>query len=231
MIPYVKYLAHRIAVGLPPSVDIEDLVHYGVLGLLDACEKYNADKGVKFKTYAETRIRGAILDGLRSADWVPRSVRKKRRTLEAAFRRVEQELGRPAEDDEIANAMGLALDEFQELISDVQGLALGSLEELLPDGEDRGLLLRYGADSGEADGPYADVEREQIRDILAASIDELPDKERTVLSLYYYDEMTMKEIGKILGISESRISQLHTKAVLRIRTRLATTLKLQGVAA
>ncbi|OGN28815.1 MAG: hypothetical protein A3A33_03485 [Candidatus Yanofskybacteria bacterium RIFCSPLOWO2_01_FULL_49_25] len=220
MIPYVKYLAYRIAVGLPPSVDVEDLVHYGVIGLLDACEKFDASKGVKFKAYAETRIRGAILDGMRSTDWVPRQVRKKRRTLEAAFRRVEQRLGRPAEDHEIASAMDMTLDEFQELISDVQGLSLGSLEELLPDGEDRGLMLRYGA---EPDGRTPDVlfEREELRNILMEAIDHLPPKERLIVVLYYYEEMTMNEIGKVLGVSESRVSQHHTMAILRFRRRLA----------
>lgn len=220
MIPYVKYLAHRIAVGLPPSVDIEDLVHYGLLGLLDACEKFDEDKGVKFKTYAETRIRGAILDGMRSADWVPRSVRKKRRELEAAFRKVEQQVQRPAEDEEIAKTMGISMDELQGMLSDVQGLSLGSLEELLPDGDDRGLLLRYGQDKGDMPSPYSEVERSEMRTILAHCIRELPDKERTVVALYYYEELTMKEIGEVLGISESRISQLHTKAILRIRAKL-----------
>jgi RNA polymerase sigma factor for flagellar operon FliA len=220
MIPYVKYLAHRIAVGLPASVDIEDLVHYGVLGLLDACDKFDAEKGVKFKTYAETRIRGAMLDGMRAADWVPRSVRKKRRALEEAYRKVEQNTMRPAEDEEVAEALSMNLNEFQALLTDVAGLSLGSLEELLPEGEDRGLLLRYGAKTDEGRSPFTSLERNELRSILVKSIEALPDKERMVLSLYYYEELTMKEIGNVLGISESRVSQLHTKAILRIRTRL-----------
>lgn len=221
MLPYVKYLAHRIATGLPPSVDLNDLVNYGVIGLLDACRKYDETKGVKFKTYAETRIRGAILDGMRAADWVPRSVRRKRRDLESAYRLAEQDLGRQATDVEVASRMKMGVEEFRELVRDVQGVALGSLEELTA-GNDDGLersMLATLRDPDDTD-PRVLVEREQMRGIVAEAVAELPEKERLICSLYYYDELTMKEIGLTLGISESRVSQLHTKAMLRVRVTL-----------
>ena len=221
MIPYVKYLAHRIATGLPPCVDLNDLINYGVIGLLDACKKFDVSKGVKFKTYAETRIRGAILDGMRAADWVPRSVRKKRRDLENAYRCVEQDFGRPATDDEVARRMNMPVHDFREMLKDVQGVALGSLEELTSGMDDsvEKIALGYRQDPGEGD-PQVLVEREQMREIVAEAVAELPEKERLICSLYYYDELTMKEIGATLGISESRVSQLHTKAMLRIRSRI-----------
>lgn len=221
MIPYVKYLAHRIATNLPPSVDLNDLINYGVIGLLDACKKYDVTKGVKFKTYAETRIRGAILDGMRAADWVPRSVRKKRRELENAYRNVEQDLGRAATDDEVARRMNLEVGEFRTMLRDVRGVSLGSLEEL-SSGVDENLekvALGYSHDPDSSD-PQILVEREEMREFVAKAVAELPEKERFICSLYYYDELTMKEIGMTLGISESRVSQLHTKAMLRVRGRI-----------
>jgi len=221
MLPYVKYLAHRIAVGLPPSVDLNDLVNYGVIGLLDACRKYDESKGVKFKTYAETRIRGAILDGMRAADWVPRSVRRKRRDLESAYRVAEQDLGRPASDAEVASRMKLPVSEFRSIVRDVQGISLGSLEELTAQSEDSidNAAVGFVRDPGERD-PQVLVERQQTREIVAEAVSHLPEKERMICALYYYDELTMKEIGLTLGISESRVSQLHTKAMTLVRSQL-----------
>lgn len=221
MLPYVKYLAHRIATGLPPSVDLNDLVNYGIIGLLDACRKYDESKGVKFKTYAETRIRGAILDGMRAADWVPRSVRRKRRDLENAYRLAEQDLGRPATDTEVAARMQVSVTEFRSIVNDVQGVSLGSLEELSSGADDGIERIAVGfTRDPEAHDPQVLVEREEMRGIVAKAVAELPEKERFICSLYYYDELTMKEIGMTLGISESRVSQLHTKAMSRVRTRL-----------
>ena len=219
MLPYVKYLAHRIATGLPPSVDINDIVNYGVIGLLDAMKKYDPQRGVKFKTYAETRIRGAILDGMRAADWVPRSVRKARRELEAAYRQAEQDHGRSARDAEVGKYMNMRLDDFRELIYDVQGVSLGSLEEVQQVLDD-GAIKFYGHEAGEASDTYSLIEREQLRSLVADAVSKLPERERVICSLYYYDELTMKEIGLALGISESRVSQLHTKATVTVKASL-----------
>lgn len=221
MLPYVKYLAHRVAANLPPSVDLNDLINYGVIGLLDACRKFDPEKGVKFKTYAETRIRGAILDGMRAADWVPRSVRRKRRDLEQAWRHTEQDLGRPATSDEVAKRLNVPVGELREMMRDVQGVALGSLEELTSDLGESGERIAIGyAHDPDGSDPQTLVEREELRSIVCRVVAELPEKERIICSLYYYEELTMKEIGMTLGISESRVSQLHTKAMLRVRERI-----------
>lgn len=213
ILPYVKYLAHRIAVGLPPCVDLNDLVNYGVLGLLDACQKFDESKGVKFKSYAETRIRGAILDGMRAGDWVPRSVRRKRRELESAYRQVESNLGRKATDKEVANHMNMGVEKFRLLVHDVQRISLASLEELTTGDED-GLQ-----DLSDTD-PQVLVEREQLRARVGHAVAQLPEKERLICSLYYCDELTMKEIGLALGIGESWACKLHLKAMESVREAL-----------
>lgn len=221
MMPYVRFVAQRISTNLPPSVELEDLVHYGVLGLIDAMKKFDSDKGVKFKTYAETRIRGAILDGIRSTDWIPRSIRRKRRELEAVMQEIEHKTGEPPDDEEIASAMGVSVKEFQCMLNEVKGPSIGSFEELVAArGEDRlDPMIRYFPDP-DSMNPHFTFERKEIRRLLAGAIEKLPEKEKLVLSLYYYDELSMKEIGKVLGISESRVSQLHTKALIRIGGKL-----------
>lgn len=224
MIPYVKFIAYRVAGRLPPSVDLNDLVNYGVIGLLDACKKFDPERGLKFKTYAERRIRGAILDGMRSADWVPRSVRKKRRQLEAAYRQVEQELGRSATDEEIAAHMCITTTELGLILHDVQGVSLGSLEEFAEYGDVETFLHPGFTKPMEDSDPHALIERDELRQIIAGAVAELPEKERLICSLYYYEELTMKEIGQVIGISESRVSQLHTKTMLRIRPRIESVL-------
>ena len=219
--PQIKYIAQRISTKLPSHVELNDLVSSGVLGLLDAIEKFDSSRGVKFKTYAELRIKGAILDSLRNLDWAPRSLRKKSKDLEKVYKELEQRLGRPATDKEVCDAMGITLDEFYELVDQIKGLNLGSFHELASQEEDKNSepLVKYVPDAPQMD-PFFLFQKSEIRNILAGTIDALPKKERLVVSLYYYDELTMKEIGKVLGVNESRVSQLHTKAMLRMRNKL-----------
>ncbi len=220
-LPQIKYIAQRISTKLPSHVELNDLVSAGILGLLDAIEKFDPNRGVKFKTYAELRIKGAILDSLRNLDWAPRSLRKKSKDLERVYRDLEQRLGRPAMDKEVCEAMDISLEEFYELVDQIKGLNLGSFQELSGQDEDKNSepLVKYVPDTPQMD-PFFVFHKSEIRGILSTAIDALPKKERLVVSLYYFDELTMKEIGKVLGVNESRVSQLHTKAMLRLRTKL-----------
>jgi len=220
-LPQIKYIAHRISTKLPSHVELNDLVSAGVLGLLDAVEKFDPSRGVKFKTYAELRVKGAILDSLRNLDWAPRSLRKRSKDLEKTYKELEQRLGRPATDKEVSDELGITLDEFYELIDQIKGLNLGSFHDLAPQEDDRNgePLVKYIPDAPQMD-PFFVFQKSELRDLLAGAIDTLPKKERLVVSLYYFDELTMKEIGKVLGVNESRVSQLHTKAMLRLRTKL-----------
>jgi RNA polymerase sigma factor for flagellar operon FliA len=217
-LPLIKHIAHRVATKLPSNIEIRDLINAGVLGLLDAIDKFEPERNVKFKTYAEVRIRGAILDSLRNLDWAPRSLRKKSKDLERAYAEISQKLGRPATDEEVSEAMGEDLEHFHALVDQLHGLTIGSFENI-SDGEDGDSFLNYYPDDGTND-PYAKFETNEVTRLLVGAIDELPEKERLVLSLYYYEEFTMKEIGALLGVNESRVSQLHTKAMLRLRGRL-----------
>jgi RNA polymerase sigma factor FliA len=221
-LPQIKYIAQRIYTKLPSHVEMNDLVSAGILGLLDAIEKFDPNRGVKFKTYAELRIKGAILDSLRNLDWAPRSLRKKSKDLERVYRDLEQRLGRPAADKEVCDEMGISLEEFYELLDQIKGLNLGSFQDLqggTDDDKNGEPLVKYVPDAPQKD-PFQIFHKSEIQKILGAAIDMLPKKERLVVSLYYYDELTMKEIGKVLGVNESRVSQLHTKAVLKLRTKL-----------
>jgi len=217
-LPLIKHIAHRVATRLPSSIEVRDLINAGVIGLLDAIDKYEPERNVKFKTYAEVRIRGAILDSLRNLDWAPRSLRKKSKDLEKAYSELSQKLGRPATDEEVSEAMGENLDTFHALVDQLHGLTIGSFENL-SDGEDSDSYLNYYPDDGSND-PYAKFETSELTRILMGAVEDLPEKERLVLSLYYYEELTMKEIGVLLGVNESRVSQLHTKAMLRLRGKL-----------
>ena len=219
--PQIKYIAQRIAIKLPSHVELNDLVSAGVLGLLDAIEKFDPMRGVKFKTYAELRVKGAILDSLRNLDWAPRSLRKKSKDLERVYRDLEQRMGRPATDKEVCDEMQITLNEFYELVDQIKGLNLGSFQEMSSQDDDRNSepLVKYIPDGSHVD-PFFMYHKSEVRTILGGAIDTLPKKERLIVSLYYYDELTMKEIGKVLGVNESRVSQLHTKAMLRLRTKL-----------
>ena len=217
-LPLIKHIAHRVAIRLPSNVEIRDLINAGVLGLMDAIEKFEPERNVKFKTYAEVRIRGAILDSLRDLDWAPRSLRKKSKDLERMYADLSQKLGRPATDEEVSEAMGENIEDFHALVDQLHGLTIGSFENL-SDSEDSENYINYYPDDGSND-PYMKFESNELTRLLAEAIEELPEKERLVLSLYYFEEFTMKEIGALLGVNESRVSQLHTKATLRIRGKL-----------
>lgn len=218
-LPLIKHVAHRVAVRLPSNIEIRDLINAGVIGLLDAIDKFEPERNIKFKTYAEVRIRGAILDSLRNLDWAPRSLRKKSKDLERTYSELTQKLGRPATDEEVCEAMGEDLENFHALVDQLHGLTIGSFENL-GDSEDSDNFINYYPDDGTND-PYTKFEASELTTMLAEAIEELPEKERLVLSLYYYEEFTMKEIGALLGVNESRVSQLHTKATLRLRGRLS----------
>jgi RNA polymerase sigma factor for flagellar operon FliA len=215
----VKYVAGRISVNLPPNVELNDLINDGVVGLIDALEKYDDDRGVKFETYAITRIHGAIIDALRALDWVPRAVRQKARELERTQHDLEAELGRMATDDEIAARMGLPKREFEQLQQKVRGTSVLSLEEHLPNerGSDIPLLDTLRGDEGDLG---ADVEQVEIRETLLAAVQALSRQERTVIELYYFEGRTLKEIKAVLDVSESRVSQIHAQAVIHLRQKL-----------
>lgn len=224
--PLIKYIASRIAMRLPPHIDIHDLINAGVIGLIDAMEKFDASKNIKFKTYAEFRIRGAMLDELRSMDWVPRSIRQKARKIEEAYGRLETLLGRPASDEEVALELDIDMDSFYRLLSETASVSLLSLDDLGEDNQDASKrnLLEYIMQD-EKDWPTHKIGLGEIRDMVAKAIQSLPEKERMVISLYYYDELTMKEIGHVLKFTESRVSQIHTKSVLRLRSKMQKILK------
>lgn len=221
-VPLVKYVAGRVSVGLPSNVDFDDLVSYGIFGLVDAVEKYDPDRGVKFETYAVARIRGAVIDGLRSVDWVPRSVRQKAKELEQTVAALEARLGRPASDQEICEAMQIDFDEYHDLLTEVKGISLASLDEVWTGDPEEDGKLRFGQmiENTGSEDPTSRVEDVEVKRVLAEAIDHLPERERLVVALYYYEGLTLKEIGEVLGVSESRVSQIHTKAILRLRGRL-----------
>ncbi len=224
--PLVKYVAGKVAVNMPSSVEFDDLVGFGQFGLLDAINKFDPDKKVKFKTYAVTRIRGAIFDELRQLDWVPRSVRQKSREIEDTIVELEARLGRPAADEEIAAAMGLSLESFNNTVLKVSGTSVLSLNDVWYSGEssDR-MSIGDSIESPSSLNPDVIVEREEVKRVIMEAINELPEKEKMVLVLYYHEDLTFKEIGQVLQVSESRISQLHTKANMRLRAKLTNVRK------
>ncbi|MGL4986481.1 MAG: RNA polymerase sigma factor WhiG [Treponemataceae bacterium] len=219
--PLVKFVAGRISTGMPGSVDFDDLVGYGQFGLLDAIDKFDPEKNVKFKTYAVTRIRGAIYDELRAIDWVPRSVRQKSREIEDAMSGLEARLGRMATDAEVASSMGMSETDYQQVVMKVANTSILSLNDMWYAGDDSDhVSIADCVESPNSLHPDVIVEREEIRRIIFEAINELPEKEKMVLVLYYYEDLTFKEIGQVLEVSESRISQLHSKANLRLRSKL-----------
>ncbi|MEW6426830.1 MAG: FliA/WhiG family RNA polymerase sigma factor [Thermodesulfobacteriota bacterium] len=216
--PLIKYIAQRLAARLPAHVSMEDLISCGIIGLIDAIEKFDFTKNVQFKTYAEFRIKGAMLDELRSLDWVPRSVRRKLTDLETSYAELESKLGRPATDEEVAGAMGLSMDAYYRLVDETKAVTFIDIEMLrqnVSDNED-GFL---GCMADETD-PFAAINRAELREVVARAIDGLPEKEKLTVALYYFEELTMKEIGEVLGYTESRISQMHSKAMLRLRAKM-----------
>ena len=219
--PMIKYVANRIAMRLPPHIEVDDLISVGVLGLMDAISKYDSSRGAKFKTYAEFRVRGAILDELRAMDWVPRSIRQKASNVDKVVQALQAKLSRSPEDEEVAKEMGISLDQFHNTLNETKSIPIFSLEDLgiaKESGEQQSLLDCL---AGKADAdPQTQIRLIELKEIIAKAIDALPEKERLMVSLYYYEELTMKEIGAVLEITESRVSQIHSKAVYRLRTKL-----------
>jgi RNA polymerase sigma factor for flagellar operon FliA len=218
--PLIKYIAQKIAARLPANIELDDLISAGVIGLMDAIEKYDPTRDNKFKTYAEFRIRGAILDELRAQDWVPRSVREKSKMLERAYIKIEQERGRPATDEEVCVELNVSKEEYHEMLSQVRSVSLLSYEDLNSfSRSDKRAALGLG-ENGRSPTPFSEVNVAGLKRLIAEAIKELPEKQRLVLSLYYYEDLNLKEIGRVLDVTESRVSQLHTQAVLRLKAKL-----------
>jgi RNA polymerase sigma factor for flagellar operon FliA len=220
--PLVKYVAGRLGTGLPAHVEEGDLVSYGLLGLMNAIERYDPGRDTKFETYAISRIKGSIIDELRSLDWVPRSVRSRSREIERAIAELEHKLHRAPTDEEIAAQIGISEDEFHDSLAQISRSSVAALDELWTissSGGDTVSLIDTLQDPN-ADDPSMEMSRTELRDALAGAIGKLPEREKTVITLYYYEELTLREIGEVLGVTESRVSQLHTKAILRLKAKL-----------
>jgi RNA polymerase sigma factor FliA len=220
--PLVKYVAGRLGSGLPAHVDEGDLVSYGLLGLIGAIERYDPDRDIKFETYAIARIRGSIIDELRALDWVPRSVRSRAREIERAIATLEAQLGRAPTDEEISAKVGISIDELEESLTDIARSSIAALDELWSvSGEGDQVSLLDTLEDPDSVRPADALDETELREILGDAISRLPEREKLVITLYYYEELTLREIGEVLGVTESRISQLHTKAILRLKARLA----------
>jgi len=224
--PLVKYVAGRLGSGLPSHVEEADLVSYGLLGLMSAIDRYDPERDIKFETYAIARVRGSIIDELRTLDWVPRSVRSRARNIERAIRELEAKLARAPTDAEIAGRLGISTDELEESLIDISRSSIAALDELWSTaGEGDQVSLLEMLEDPESIKPAEALDETEVREALAEAISRLPEREKLVVTLYYYEELTLREIGEVLGVTESRVSQLHTKAILRLRSRL------QGAAA
>ncbi len=220
--PLVRYIAKKIAIRLPPNIELDDLISCGTIGLMDAIEKFDPTRYNKFKTYAEFRVRGAILDELRAQDWVPRSIREKAKMLERAYSKLEASLGRTATDNEMCEELNMTKDEFYLLLKNVKSISLLNIDDMV-------ILNRYhkkianglAGSSKEAD-PLSFVNNKNSQELVKKSIAKLPENQRLVLSLYYYEGLNLREIGKVLDVTESRVSQLHTQAIIILRSHLRT---------
>ena len=222
--PLIKYIASRLALRLPSHISMEDLISSGIIGLIDAVQKFDPSKNIHFKTYAEFRIKGAMRDELRSLDWTPRSVRKKAHLIESAYAQLQKSLGRPADADEVAELLGLPLEDFYRLLDETKSVSVVALEESRKTGGLQGPvmdheLLETIQDENARDS-FVAVHFAELQEVMVRAIEALPDKEKLLISLYYYEELTMKEIGQIMGYTESRISQLHTQAMFRLKHKL-----------
>jgi RNA polymerase sigma factor FliA len=220
--PLVKYVAGRVSVGLPQNIEQADLVSYGIFGLIDALDKFDPERKIKFETYAIARIKGAIIDELRSIDWVPRSVRAKARSVERAYASLENQLLRTPTDSEVANELGISEQELQTMFHQISFVGVVALDEMLSSGGgDRGESTTLGDTiPDKTEGPVALFEGEETKQLLAAAINRLGEREKMVLTLYYYESFTLAQIGEVLGVTESRVCQIHTKAVLQLRSRM-----------
>lgn len=229
--PLIKFIAQKIAVRLPSNIELDDLISSGVIGLMDAIDKYDPTRDNKFKTYAEFRIRGAILDELRAQDWVPRSVRDKSKMLDKALVELESQLGRSPSEEEIAQKLGLSMDEFYDLINQVRPVSLVSIDDAntLSNMDKKSILnLLEGT---RLNNPLVQLNMKSVKEVVAKAIEDLPERQRLVLSLYYYEDLNLKEIGRILRVTESRVSQLHAQAVARLRAKLTQFLEDQELEA
>ena len=215
----VKIIAHHIAVHLPPHIDVNDLMSAGAIGLLEAIDKFDATRGIKFKTYASIRIRGAIMDELRGMDWMTRSMREKSNMIKRAFGEIERRKGGPADEKDVADFLGITVEDLRALLGRVSACSVVNLEDLVAEGDRRLDLLDCIEDPNGAD-PLAMARFAELKNTMAALIDALPEKERIIVSLYYFEELTMKEIGKVLDITESRVCQLHSQAMHRLKARM-----------
>jgi len=223
--PLVKYVASRVATGLPANVEQADLVSYGIFGLIDALEKFDLSREIKFETYAIPRIKGAIIDELRALDWVPRSVRFKAREVEKAYAELESTLKRAPTEAEMAQHLGVSRSELHDIVTQISFVTVAALEEVVSGGGERGeslSLLDTLADIGTGD-PTSSLEGHETRALLAAAIDALTEREKIVVTLYYFEGLTLAEIGEVLGVTESRVCQIHTKAVGLLRNNLRET--------
>ena len=221
--PLVKYVAGRLGSGLPAHIDDGDLVSYGLLGLISAIDRFDPDRDIKFETYAIARIRGAIIDELRTLDWVPRSVRSRARDIERAIGELERKLHRAPTDEEISEKLGISTDELDESLSEIGRSSIAALDELWTissTGGDQVALIDTIEDT-QGPEPQTELAQTELKEALGEAIARLPEREKLVVTLYYYEELTLREIGEVLGVTESRVSQLHTKAILRLKARLA----------
>ena len=220
--PLVKFVAGRVGVGLPKSVEQSDLISYGIFGLIDAIDKFDLERGFKFETYAINRVKGAILDELRALDWVPRSVRARSREIERSLRELEHKLQRAPSEEELANSMDMPLSQLQDALGEISKLGLVALDELLGRDSDSSSVGDVLPDPRGL-SPEAAFQVEETKRVVADSINRLPDRERLVVTLYYYEGLTLNEIGEVLGVTESRVCQIHTKAVMSLRNRMTVT--------
>lgn len=218
--PLIKYIAQKIAARLPANIELDDLISCGVIGLMDAIEKFDPSRDNKFKTYAEFRIRGSILDELRAQDWVPRSVREKAKLVERAYQKLEGELGRPATEDEMCQELNVSKEEFHDLVNKAKSVSLLNIDDSASFNRvDRKLMMGL-LENKKLSNPAAVVNYRKIQERIKEGITALPEKQRLVLSLYYYEDLNLKEIGQVLDVTESRVSQLHTQAVLKLKAKL-----------
>lgn len=222
--PLIKFIAQKIAIRLPSNIEIDDLISSGVIGLMDAIDKYDPSRDNKFKTYAEFRIRGAILDELRAQDWVPRSIRDKSKLLDKTVAQLESEMGRNPTDEEVAKTLNMTIEEYHDLINQVRPVSLLPIHDTQNfNNVDKKSLLDI-LEGSKINNPHTQFNLKVVKDIITQAIEELPERQRLVLSLYYYEDLNLKEIGKVLRVTESRVSQLHAQAVSRLRSKLATSL-------
>jgi RNA polymerase sigma factor for flagellar operon FliA len=222
--PMIKFIAQKIAVRLPSNIELDDLISSGVIGLMDAIDKWDPTRDNKFKTYAEFRIRGAILDELRAQDWVPRSIRDKSKLLDRTTVQLEAELGRIPTDEEVAKTLNVSMDEFHELLNQVRPVSVLSIDDSQTFSTvDKKSILNI-LEGCRLNNPYNQLNIKTVKEVVTQAIEDLPERQRLVLSLYYYEDLNLKEIGRVLRVTESRVSQLHAQAVTRLRARLTATL-------